>query len=131
MKLTKQIFIVVRSLTIVSVISAILAIAITGVFGTSFWYMFLLIAMLQLLFPSCYDMCMDKIVLKRQLDIYNEKEYKRYPIQTACQHCGDIVVQSLDLDDSQYQCANCGKNNAIHVTYMVAAIPSTPNTYNL
>jgi hypothetical protein len=131
MKLSKKIFIIIKSLSIVAIISSIISAALSSIFTVPFWSVFILVSMIQLLFPSCYDLFMDKIIIKRQLDIYNAKEYKRYPIQTACQHCGDITTRALNLDDSQYRCDNCGKDNAIHVTYMVAAIQSAPNTYNL
>lgn len=128
MKTSKKILAVIVSLAIMATIATLLASGAYAVFGLSFWGIFELAIGTQLIIPYLFENVWEKYVLKKQIDEYNSKPYKQYPIKTACQHCGNLAVLNLDLDDTEYVCGNCHKHNAVHVTFMTAAIQTPVNT---
>ena len=128
MKTSKKILIVITSIFFVSLISTLIASGCYAAFGLSFWGIFGLTLGAQLTIPYIWENVWEKYIIQKQLNEYNSKPYKQYPIQTACQHCGNIATLNLDLDDSEYLCGNCHKHNAVHVTFMTAAIQTPINT---
>lgn len=128
MKTSKKILAILTSLTVVSGIAALISTGGSMLFGLPFWGIFTLVSALQLIVPSIVDGLYAKYILKKNIDEYNNKPYKQYPIKTACQHCGNLAVLNLDLDDTEYVCGNCHKHNAVHVTFMTAAIQTPVNT---
>jgi len=128
MKTSKKILAVVTSLTIVSAIATLISGGCFLLFGLSFWGVFGLTVGAQLIVPAVVDGLYSKYILKKHVEEYNSKPYKQYPINTACQHCGNMAILNLDLDDTEYVCGNCHKHNAVHVTFMTAAIQTPINT---
>lgn len=128
MKTSKKILAVITSLALVALISGLIASGCHIIFGLSFWGIFNMVVGLQLIVPYAFESIWSKYVLQKQLTEYNNKPYKQYPIKTACQHCGNVATLNLDLDDSEYICGNCHKHNAVHVTFMTAAMQTPINT---
>ena len=128
MKTSKRILVVMVSLLLVTIIAASLASGLQFLLGYPFWQLFYSFVGLQLIAPKITDYLYEKLILKKVLDEYNSKPYKQYAINTACQHCGNVSTMNLDLDDTEYKCGNCQKGNAVHVTFMTAAIQTPVNT---
>ena len=128
MKTSKRILVILISLFIVSLIAASLAAGLQFFLSYPFWNIFYSLVGLQLILPKISDFFYEKWVLKKALDEYNSKPYKQYAIDTACQHCGSVATMNLDLDDTEYQCGNCQKRNAVHVTFLTAAVQTPVNT---
>jgi len=130
MKTAKKILIITLSLLAVILISTLFAFS-ASYLGFSFWGIFLLMAGLQIIVPTIVEFVYEKYILYKHIKNYADKDYKAYVIETVCQHCGRSSNLELDLNDTEYQCANCGKHNAVHVTFLTAAIPTPIDTHIL
>jgi len=128
MKTSKRILIVLVSLCLVALIAASLALGLQYFLAYPFWHIFYSLIGLQLILPKISNFFYEKYTIKKVLDEYNSKPFKQYAIDTACQHCGNVATMNLDLNDTEYQCGNCGKRNAVHVTFLTAAVQTPVNT---
>jgi len=128
MRLSKKILLIIVSIALIFGMSWLIAFGGFHLLNMHFWGVFSLTTALQLILPRIYDAFVEKYFIVKTITEYNSKPYKQYPINTACQHCGNIATLNLDLDDSEYVCGNCHKHNAVHVTFMTAALQTPINT---
>lgn len=75
----------------------------------------------------------DKYVVQQTM-VENAKEYLKKPFKSYllsninCGHCGHPNNIEVDLDNTEFTCRNCNKQNGIHVNFVVAAITEPLNT---
>ena len=122
MKTSKKILMLLGTLAVVGIISGSSAWALNVCFHFHFWGMFVLVSLVQLFGNSIQERYVDHNMIKSRLDEIRSKRYKDYLINLMCQHCSHIQPISVDLEDSEFSCANCGRRNGIHTAISTAAV---------
>ncbi len=56
-------------------------------------------------------------LLKREIEEYSSKDYKKYILPLTCQACGKENTVELDLENTEFTCKFCGVENAIYTNF--------------
>lgn len=122
MKNYKKLLIIVTAALITCSISAALSLGIEEFLSFKFWPTFWFITVLQLIFPSIKDCCVDVFILKKAADEYRKKEYKKYNFPLRCSYCNADNAVDIDLTDTTFRCEKCKRKNAIYLNFTVASL---------
>jgi hypothetical protein len=131
MKTSKKILFIILSILLVGLISTGLAFGIELFFAFSFWKSFVFVSVLQLLVPILWD----RYYVSKQLiaiaNDYNSKPFRKYIIPLNCSHCGFKNDIDIDLNETEFKCTNCKKDNGIHLAFQTAAITEPMGDNNI
>lgn len=122
MKTSKKILLIISGILLVCTISYGFAYSLNILFAISFWAIFILTSLIQLIVPKIWDKYSTDKQLLEYAQEYASKPFQEYEIDVACTYCGKSNILAVDLNNTTFDCSTCNRQNALYINFIPAAI---------
>ena len=121
MKTSKKILILVYAISRMAVTAAAVGYSLYYIINSPVWAGFILAALIQLFGQRLWESWLEANLVKSRLDELNAKEYREYILDLPCQHCSAMQPVTINLDEDEFVCKHCSKENKVVISIMTAA----------
>lgn len=121
MKPAKALLYIVFLLLLVFGISGTTAYSLHVIFNIPTWAPFILITVLQFVGWAAWDKYIEFDAIKTRLDELNAKPFREYLFPLPCQHCSTMQQVVINLENDEFICEHCGKENVVRTEFKTAA----------